>query len=60
MDKNCSIRNGTIEMTEDFLPNFDEDRVYISDIKKVIQWYNALQSAGLIQLPKQEAAEKVS
>jgi len=25
------------------LPNYDEDRVYASDIKKVIQWYNLLQ-----------------
>jgi len=24
------------------LPNYDEDRVYASDIKKVIQWYNIL------------------
>ena len=24
MDKSCSMRNGTIEMTEDYLPNFDE------------------------------------
>ena len=22
------------------LPDYDEDRVYVSDIKKVIQWYN--------------------
>lgn len=24
------------------LPNYDEDRVYPSDIKKIIQWYNIL------------------
>lgn len=24
------------------LPNYDEDRVYASDIKKIIQWYNML------------------
>ena len=29
------------------LPNYDEDRVYASDIKKVIQWYNLLQENGL-------------
>lgn len=46
-----------IELTKYFreiLTNYDEERVYISDIKKVIQWYNAMQSAGLIQLPKEE------
>lgn len=29
------------------LPNYDEDRVYASDIKKVIQWYNLLTEKGL-------------
>ncbi|MBT2163454.1 DUF5606 family protein [Zobellia barbeyronii] len=26
----------------EILPNYDEDRVYASDIKKVMQWYNIL------------------
>ncbi len=26
----------------EILPDYDEDRVYASDIKKVIQWYNLL------------------
>lgn len=30
------------------LPDYDEDRVYPSDIKKLINWYNLLQSKGLI------------
>lgn len=29
------------------VPNYDEDRVYTSNIKKVIQWYNILVKAGL-------------
>ncbi len=29
------------------LPNYDEDRVYASDIKKVIQWYNILHEQGI-------------
>ncbi|NJB72429.1 hypothetical protein GGR42_002920 [Saonia flava] len=29
------------------LPNYDEDRVYASDIKKIIQWYNLLIAQGL-------------
>ncbi|MBT6650951.1 MAG: hypothetical protein HOB54_06245, partial [Flavobacteriales bacterium] len=36
------------------LTDYDEERVYISDIKKVIQWYNALQKSGLIELPKEK------
>ena len=29
------------------LPDYDEDRVYTSNIKKVIQWYNLLVNAGM-------------
>lgn len=29
------------------LPNYDDERVYTSNIKKVIQWYNILIDAGL-------------
>ena len=28
------------------LPNYDEDRVYPSDIKKLLRWYNLLLSVG--------------
>lgn len=31
----------------DILPDYDEERVYVSNIKKVIQWYNILVSVGL-------------
>src|SRR5690606_33758908 len=30
------------------LPDYDEDRVYLSDIKKVIQWYNLLEKNQLL------------
>lgn len=33
---------------ESVLPEFDKDRVYHSDLKKLFQWYNILQSQGLI------------
>ena len=29
------------------LPNYDRDRVYPADIKKLLQWYNILVSAGI-------------
>ena len=31
----------------EILPNFDQDRVHDSDIKKLIQWYNILVEAGI-------------
>ena len=30
------------------LPNYDTERVYVSDIKKLAQWYNILNKAGYI------------
>lgn len=30
------------------LPEYDEDRVYVSDMKKIIQWYNLLQKHDLM------------
>ena len=32
----------------DVLPDYDEDRVYASDIKKIVQWYNLLQQHDLL------------
>jgi len=41
-----------IQYFAEILPNYDVERVYISDIKKVLQWYNAMQVADLIELPQ--------
>lgn len=30
------------------LPSYDEERVYASDIKKIISWYNLLSQRGLL------------
>ena len=35
------------EYFKEVLVDYDEDRVYTSDIKKVISWYNTLQKVGL-------------
>lgn len=40
------------------LPDYDEDRVYASDIKKVLNWYNMLQAKGLVS--KEAPTEKKS
>lgn len=46
-----SHKDGKLVLEEyffDVLPDYDEDRVYASDIKKVIQWYNLLQKNDLL------------
>ena len=40
------------------LPNYDRDRVYASDIKKIIQWYNLLLAKGFLEEDAQEGTQK--
>jgi hypothetical protein len=42
------------------LSNYDIDRVYLSDIRKVFQWYNLLLKEGLLKLEVIEEAEAAS
>ena len=35
---------------EKILPDYDKDRVYVSDMKKVIKWYNILQQHDLLKV----------
>ena len=39
------------------LPDYDEDRVYASDIRKVIQWYNLLYDNGITDFSEPAAEE---
>jgi hypothetical protein len=36
----------------EILPEYDEDRVYASDMKKVIQWYNLLHKRGIVNFDR--------
>lgn len=42
---------------EEALPNYDKERVYFSDIKKLFQWYNMLLAEGLLVI-ETEVEEK--
>tara|TARA_Y100001935_G_C17287154_1_gene501028 strand:+ start:892 stop:1344 length:453 start_codon:yes stop_codon:yes gene_type:complete len=57
-----SHKDEKIKLEEYFfeiLPDYDEDRVYASDIKKIIQWYNILHDNGITDFsePEQENAK---
>ncbi|NDV44413.1 DUF5606 domain-containing protein [Flagellimonas sediminis] len=50
-----------IELEEYFfeiLPNYDEDRVYASDIKKIVQWYNILLDNNLTDFVEAKDVEE--
>ncbi len=38
------------EYLAEILPDYDKDRVYVSDIKKIMQWYNTLAELNMIDL----------
>ena len=40
------------------LPNFDRDRVHVSDIKKLIAWYNLLVANGMTDFEEPAEEEK--
>ncbi|QTD37463.1 DUF5606 domain-containing protein [Polaribacter batillariae] len=41
------------------LPNYDDERVYTSNIKKVIQWYNLLVKSGMDFSKTEETSEEI-
>ncbi|MCY1718856.1 DUF5606 domain-containing protein [Prolixibacteraceae bacterium Z1-6] len=45
---------------EEVVPEFDRDRVYVSDIKKVLLWYNTLQEKDMLDFsePEESTEEK--
>ncbi len=46
------------KMFEAAIPNYDKDRVYASDMKKVFNWYNSLVEKGLIEATEEEETQE--
>lgn len=42
------------------LPNYDRDRVYMTHVRKLIQWYNILVEAGMTDFVPEEAEDRKS
>ena len=56
-----SHKDGKDKLEEYFfevLPDYDEDRVYASDIKKIVQWYNLLHKHDLLKLDEEVSDEE--
>ena len=43
---------------EEVLPDYDKERVYGSDVKKVISWYNLLHEKGLLVFEDETSEEE--
>ena len=57
--KEITDTNGLKKKFEEFLPDFDKERVHDSDVKKLFNWYNILVSSGFEKFSddKEEEAE---
>ncbi len=42
------------EYFTDILPNYDKDKVYLSDMKKVIKWFKFIEERDLFNMPVEE------
>jgi hypothetical protein len=43
---------------KEVMPNYDEDRVYTSDIKKILTWYNLLAEKEMLDFTEEPKEEK--
>jgi hypothetical protein len=43
---------------EELLPDYDRDRLYVSHMKKIMDWYNQLQNNDMLDFEKDDNAEK--
>ena len=60
-DKALSHKSSGDELKDffdDVLPDYDKERVYVSDIKKVIQWYNVLHEMDMLDFTEEEESKE--
>jgi hypothetical protein len=60
-DKALSHKSSADELKDffdDVLPDYDKERVYVSDIKKVIQWYNVLHEMDMLDFTEEEESKE--
>jgi hypothetical protein len=61
--KSVSLKASSNEIKaffEEVLPEYDKDRVYVSDMKKVVQWYLLLNDLNLLIETEEEKQEEVN
>lgn len=59
IDYKKASANEIIDWFKSVLPNYDTDRVHISDMRKIMQWYNILVQNGIVEYSeKKEKTEE--
>lgn len=57
VDVNKYTADGLRDFFATVLPEYDRDRVYTTDIRKLFSWYNTLIAAGVTEFKNNEIAE---
>jgi hypothetical protein len=60
IDPKSTDDKGLREYMKTVLPDYDEERVHTSDLKKLFNWYNLLQASGLAAAEEKEGDEKLN
>ena len=43
---------------DEVVPDYDQDRVYVSDIKKIVRWYNELHDLNMLDFTEEDEKEE--
>ena len=57
LDAKKATKDQLKKAMEEVLPNYDRDRVYASDMKKLFSWYNILQRNDMLEFDPEETEE---
>lgn len=55
--KICKQESSLRNFFSEILPDYDQERVYLTDIKKVISWYNLLVQSGITSFEEKAGEE---
>ncbi len=53
-----SSKNALLDFMKEILPDYNEEQVYASDVKKLIQWYKILNSNDMMVFDEEVATEE--
>lgn len=51
---NKASKEDYFEYFDQIIPDYDEDRVFVNDMKKIIKWFNFLNTRGLLTQSDEE------
>lgn len=58
LDLKMATPEEMVEYFEGIMPDYDRERVYLTHIKKMYQWYNILVAGGIVDFTAEEGSEE--